>query len=187
MTRSRVDLPQPFGPTMATISCSATRTSTSSSAIRREPSRSKLRETPRSSMASNSCASGHTVEAPGGEGRVGALGMGAQRSKATIGRHTVGGRLAPSLIRTMTVGSLQGIHRHRVVDGSWAGGWTNVRMPPTTGRGFHPTPKARLLCALCRSTIAAARLFPGWGVGHVVRGPNDRLQVHRFWGILWPQ
>ena len=66
MTRSSVDLPLPFGPTIATISRSVTRSSRPSSATTRRPPISKLRRIPSTMMASSAC---DLLPPPAGVGR----------------------------------------------------------------------------------------------------------------------
>ena len=152
MTRRSVDLPHPLGPTMATTSRSRTRRSSPSRATRRVPVISKLRLTPRSSMASvdaTSCPGPSGVE----RRRRTRPDVPVCAPRATDADSFVGGRLSPSSIRTVTVGSLRRIDRRaerRLV------GWqrTILARLPTTGRGLHPTPKVRRAMASCDSTIA---------------------------------
>ena len=88
---------------------------------------SKLREMPAElDGVQVRVTSGHTIEASGREDEP--TGPDRTGRSCSASDHTptpsVGGRLSPSLIRTVTVGSLQGIHRDREVRGSWAGGRT---------------------------------------------------------------
>jgi hypothetical protein len=115
-----VDLPQPLGPMRATISCSATLRSNRSSATRRVPLISNERLSPRTSMASSVVTS--QGPAPrgameGGDANRPHHGPADTHKELRTRRARMNGRLTPSLIRTVTVGSLQGIHRHQQVTG----------------------------------------------------------------------
>jgi hypothetical protein len=60
-------------------------------------------------------------------------------------------------------------------------------LPPTTGRGFHPTLKARRLCDLRLDYIAACDL-PTTPAGHSADMGSRTAGLHMFtvWGMLWP-
>ena len=133
-------------------------------ATRREPASANARVTPRSSIAGTSAGDGSIVWAsgrssnscpsglPSGTGGSDVLAPNGH-ARRTSDAHAACGRHRPSVASSLLPSGLspsapcEGIHR-RIHDGSWAGDapWG---APPTTGRGFHPTPKARLVFVLC--------------------------------------
>ena len=113
-------------------------------------------------------------------------------ARRTSDAHAACGRHRPSVASSLLPSGLspsapcEGIHR-RIHDGSWAGNapWGP---PPTTGRGFHPTPKARLVFVLCADDTPC-RILVWMTLGRVVDedgwpGTLDSLHIASVWGIL---